>query len=123
MPIACEAWSPINLRIDPPPDLAIEVVHTNDASAALKVHHRLKVPEVWVAEDEEVRILARKSRGYQQVAASLAFPFLTAAEISDWIFRPYTGDETRWSSELFAWIQAELTPRFRENPADPPREA
>ena len=38
----------LSLKIDPPPDLAIEVVQSHDADAAIEVYRRFKVPEVWV---------------------------------------------------------------------------
>ena len=40
----------IDLRRDPPPDLAIEVVCTHDADERVEVYRRLGVPEVWVCD-------------------------------------------------------------------------
>ncbi|HEX8201685.1 MAG TPA: Uma2 family endonuclease, partial [Isosphaeraceae bacterium] len=38
----------IDLRVDPPPDLAIEAVYSHAAARALEVYRRFGVPEVWV---------------------------------------------------------------------------
>ena len=45
----------IDLRTDPPPDLAIEAVHTHDAEAAIEVYRRFSVPEVWICDEAELR--------------------------------------------------------------------
>src|SRR4051794_1688109 len=47
----------IDLRIDPPPDLAIEVIYSHGAEKALEVYRRLRVPEVWVCDGGGLTIL------------------------------------------------------------------
>jgi Uma2 family endonuclease len=102
----------IKLRTDPPPDLAIEVVHTHDARAAVEVYRRLGAPEVWVCDVSELQILVRQANGrYIRSEASAAFPFLKAAEIFDWVARPLAGSETDWIKELRRWVRDELVPR------------
>ena len=65
--------------VDPPPDLAIEVVHTHAATQAVEVLRRLGVPEVWVCDEDGLRILVLQANGrYAESETSLAFPFLTA---------------------------------------------
>ena len=64
----------------PAPDLAIEVVYTHPAPGAGHLP-RLGVPEVWVCDEDGVRILVLQADGrYARVPTSRAFPFLTAAE-------------------------------------------
>jgi Uma2 family endonuclease len=48
----------LNLKVDPPPDLAIAAVWTHDAAAALEVYRRLRVPEVWFCDGSELQILS-----------------------------------------------------------------
>ncbi len=111
----------LNLRHDPPPDLAIEVVHTHAADAAVDVYCRLGVPELWLWEDGNLRILLLQADGrYAESATSAAFPFLSAAEITAWIAKPQDVSESRWSIELRRWVRETLLPRGRgaalENP-------
>lgn len=104
----------IDLRIDPPPDLAIEVVHTHAAEASIEVYRRLGVPEVWVWKGGGVRILARQANGrYAESASSAAFPFLAAAEVADWIGRPQDASETQWTIDLRRWVRDVLAGRAR----------
>jgi Uma2 family endonuclease len=102
----------INLRIDPPPDLAVEAVHTHDASAAVEVYRRLGVPEVWVCDGDELSIFVRQGNGrYAGSESSAAFPFLKAGEIFDWATRPGTTSDTDWVRELRRWVGETLVPR------------
>ena len=78
----------LHLKTDPPPDLAIEAVHSHDADAAIEVYRRFKVPEVWVCDEAELRILILQTNGrYAESPTSAAFPFLSAAEVYDWVRR------------------------------------
>ena len=102
----------INLRTDPPPDLAVEAVHTHDVAAALEVHRRLGVPEVWVCDEKRLEILVRQANGRYAVAeSSVAFPFLKGTEIFAWVSRSVTDPETAWLKELRRWVRETLTPR------------
>jgi Uma2 family endonuclease len=105
----------INLRVDPRPDLAIEVVRTHHADAAIEVYRRLKVPEVWIYSHDGLRILElRPDRRYAEVERSAAFPALTAGEIVSWIERPQSESETAWITEVRRWVVEVLAPRHRE---------
>jgi Uma2 family endonuclease len=102
----------IDLRVDPPPDLAIEAVHTHAAKAAVEVYRRLGVPEVWVHDEGGLRILMCQPNGrYAQAASSPALPILKAAEIFDWVSRPQTFSETQWVKEIRHWVRDVLAPR------------
>jgi Uma2 family endonuclease len=110
----------INLRIDPPPDLAVEAVYSHDAAAAVEVYRRLRVPEVWVCDGADLQILVRKANGrYGKARSSLAFPFLSASEILDWVKRVENGTDLDWGKALRKWVQDELLPRAKREPGGP----
>ena len=93
----------------PAPDLAIEAVHTHPVAEALEVYRRLRVPEVWVGDEEGVRILVRQATGrYAEALQSAALPFLKAVEISEWITRPQTVSETEWVKDVRRWVRENL---------------
>lgn len=101
----------IRLDEDPPPDLAIEVVNTRDAYAAIEIYRRFAVPEVWVW-DDDLRILVLGPEGsYVEAESSLVLAPLTAREISEWIGRPTTGSELEWDRDLRRWASEVLAPR------------
>lgn len=102
----------IDLRTDPPPDLAIEVVHTRASDTAIAIWKRIQVPELWAFDDPTLKILIRKDYGrYVTSETSLAFPALTADEISSWIGRPPEGSDTDWIKALRAWVKEVIVPR------------
>lgn len=110
--------STLDLRTDPPPDLAVEVVYSHDVSRALEVYRRLGVPEVWVATEQRfvILILDRPGRGrkYLESNRSVGFPFLSVEEIHNWIFRDNSEGELQWSLDLRDWVREPLAPRASE---------
>lgn len=104
----------IDLRVDPPPDLAIEVVVSHDADEAIEVYRRFRVPEVWIYGHNELTILLLDANGrYAPTERSLAFPELTAAEIHSWIVRDQDDSDTDWIKALRRWVAEVLVPRHR----------
>jgi len=109
----------IDLDVDPPPELAIEVVHTNPVGASLEVYRRLGVPEVWACEDEGLTILVLQADGrYAESKTSAVFPFLTAVEIFDWVTRPDANNDLEWLDELQRWVREDVAKRPRGTAAD-----
>lgn len=65
----------VNLSVDPPPDLVIEVDVTNPSVAKLPIYLALGVPEVWHWEEERLQVLVKSNRGsYQPRATSKELP-------------------------------------------------
>lgn len=64
----------LNLEIDPPPDLAIEVDVTSKTQ--IDAYTRLGVPELWVYENTELKIYLLEAGQYQNSATSPTFPNL-----------------------------------------------
>ena len=104
----------INLRTNPPPDLAVKVVCSRDASRTIEVYRRFGVPEVWIWEHPNLLILALDENvQYAESPTSLAFPFLSAPDIATWIARPEseTETDTDWALQLRQWVRDILVPR------------
>ncbi|QEH37768.1 hypothetical protein OJF2_63590 [Aquisphaera giovannonii] len=105
----------IDLSVDPPPDLAVEIVVTHPADDTLEVYRRLRVPEVWVCTETELVFLVLDRNGhYARTDSSVALPGISAAEIHSWITRGGYDDEGAWDHDLRRWIAEVLSPRLRE---------
>jgi Uma2 family endonuclease len=107
----------IDLNVQPPPDLAIEVELSHSAEDAVVVWGRLGVPEVWRF-DPIAMECSFWSRGpddtYDQIEHSLAFPMLTAADV---IEKMQLADELgagEWHSGLGRWVCKVILPRKRK---------
>jgi Uma2 family endonuclease len=104
----------IRLKIDPPPDLAIEAVYLHEADAAVEVYRRFKVPEVRVRDQSRLVILVLQSNGrYAESASGAAFPFLSSSEVFDWVSRGQAEFDNDWIKELRDWVRRTLRPRVR----------
>lgn len=65
----------IDLAVDPPPDLAIEIDLSPPALEKISVYGRLGVPEVWRWRNGELAVLERQADGsYARREQSLALP-------------------------------------------------
>jgi Uma2 family endonuclease len=105
----------ISLKVDPPPDLAIEVVVSHDADDAVEVYRRFRVPEVWICDENQLTILVLQPDGqYVPSERSHAFGFLTASETHSWVSRSQDSSDTAWIIDLRRWIAEVLAPRYQE---------
>jgi hypothetical protein len=104
----------VDLAIDPPPDLAIEVELTSGLLDKLSVYAALGVPEVWRYDGERLSVLVLGPGGaHVPSGSSAAFPFLPMAEI-DRFLRDYDAtDDSRWGRAFRAWVREVVLPLAR----------
>ncbi|MGB3237678.1 MAG: Uma2 family endonuclease [Geitlerinemataceae cyanobacterium] len=69
----------VNLSVDPPPDLAIEVDVTSKTQ--LDAYVSLGVAELWIYDRGELKIYTLQSGQYQPVSASSTFPELPILDL------------------------------------------
>ena len=69
----------IDLTIDPPPDLAIEVDFTSITDVG--AYESLKIPELWVYRQESLRIYLLEGESYQESEKSRLFPEINIKQI------------------------------------------
>jgi Uma2 family endonuclease len=96
----------IDLHVDPPPDLAIEVDISSSSLDQLSIYADLGVPEVWLCDGTTLRVYQLQSDGkYLQQARSPSFPFLPLEEIERHLARRHESDETTWIRSFRAWVK------------------
>lgn len=72
----------IDLAVDPPPDLAIEIEITKSALDKLGIYSALRVPEPWFHDTERLRIHVLEAEGrYVEAPASRVLPGLPVPEL------------------------------------------
>jgi Uma2 family endonuclease len=72
----------LDLRRDPPPDLAIEIDVTSSCLNRLAIYAALRVPEIWRLEGDTLEFLVLQSNGkYRKVTHSEVFPKVTPANL------------------------------------------
>lgn len=103
----------LDLEIDPPPDLAIEVENTRKLLNRLPIYGSLRFPELWRYSDKCLTVLGRQDDGtYRARPDSLSFPFLPMTEVHRLVKEGTGQDETAGARRVRAWVRAELVPRF-----------
>jgi len=75
----------IDLKNDPPPDLAIEIDTTNSSIDKMAVYAELRVPEVWQLEDDKIIVNILTDTGYVDSETSLAFGSFPVKELARFI--------------------------------------
>jgi Uma2 family endonuclease len=96
----------IDLRTDPPPDLAIETDVTHSSLDRMGVYATLGVPEVWRLEGDVMAFQVLQPNGkYAAVAHSAAFPFVTPADLMRFLALSATQDDTTIVGQFRAWVR------------------
>jgi Uma2 family endonuclease len=102
----------LDLDIDPPPDLAIEVDITSSSLNRMEIYAGLRVPEVWRYDGQAVTFFRLSPEGqYQESDESLSFPGLRPGDVLRFVELGSTLDKLRWARELRDWVRNEFLPR------------
>lgn len=100
----------LDLSVDPPPDLAIEVDISRSTLPKQPIYHALGVPEIWRYDGKRFAILLRTSGGgYAESRHSLCFPDLPMDEFNRFV---QIGLESRQPAAVRAlhdWMKARPT--------------
>jgi Uma2 family endonuclease len=99
----------LDLGIDPPPDLAIEVDLGGGAMNKLPMYAAFGVPEVWRFDGRTLRVFALASDGrYQQRPSSVSFPALPLAEIEKVLAKLGTASDTALVRSFRRWVLTQI---------------
>jgi Uma2 family endonuclease len=96
----------IDLRTDPPPDLALEIDITHSSLNRLAIYAALRMPEVWRLENQVVVCYLLGSDGhYAASPSSRAFPGLDPRELSLFLALRGQMDENSIVRQFRAWVR------------------
>ena len=98
----------IDLLVDPPPDLVIEIDVTNPSLNKMPIYAQVGVPEVWRDDDEQIMILLLHQGEYRSVAMSAAFPILTSDVLTHFVVQSKTLKRTVWLRGLREWVREQV---------------
>lgn len=96
----------LDFRVDPPPDLAIEVDISNSFSQKLPIYAALGVPEAWRFDGEELEVhLLQPDGRYVMGSVSSTFPQVALGELRGFLNEAGKMDGTTWSKTVRAWVR------------------
>jgi len=96
----------IQLPDDPPPDLAVEIDITRRSVGRQPIYAALGVPELWRFDGKRLHFLNLTADGrYELVDRSLAFPFLSAADLQPFLERMHAEDDMAVTDAFDEWVR------------------
>ncbi|MGB8701431.1 MAG: Uma2 family endonuclease [Thermosynechococcaceae cyanobacterium] len=102
----------IDLTVEPPPDLAIEVDVTSLSLPRLPIYGALGVPEVWRFDGEQIVLLSWAEGRYRAMDRSLALPIVTVEGLQVWLKKAQEMGETSWAKAVRGWAKVEAEKRM-----------
>lgn len=99
----------IDLNVDPPPDLGVEIEITRSFVSRLSICKALGIPEIWRFNGQTVRVYHRQANGqYVESNRSLHFPFLIVQELAAFLQKRTQVDEVRLVQLFRDWVRDRL---------------
>jgi len=95
----------IDLAVDPPPDLAIEIDLRRSALNKLSIYAALGIPEVWSHDGKRVVVHLLEEGRFIAGDRSAAFPDLPVLELASFLDRIETESETRIIQDFRSWVR------------------
>ena len=94
----------LDLDVDPPPDLVVEVDITSSSDRRMPIYARLGIPELWQYDGLTVQYYLLKDDEYEAVQISPTFPNLPAPVIDMYLKRRLSIGESQAIREFKDWI-------------------
>lgn len=100
----------IDLGIDPPPDLVVEIDITSPSLSKFPIYARIGVPEVWRHDGERVAIFELRDEEYAEVAESMVLPPLAGRALSRFVEMSRSLGSAAWMREVREWARSKARP-------------
>jgi Uma2 family endonuclease len=89
----------IDLAVDPPPDLTLEIGITGSSLNRLPLFAAVGIPEVWRYENGALKIYQLQGEIYDEVDESMWFPQINARQLAKWLVMS-------WDLPRLQWVKA-----------------
>jgi len=95
----------LDLSVDPPPELVIEIDITSSSIHKDSLYAQLGVAEVWRYDGHELRIGRLAGDGYSRSEKSNVLPLLTARALSDFLYKSRSMARPELLDAFEAWVR------------------
>ena len=99
----------LDLSVDPPPDLVIEIDITNPSLDKFPIYAQIGVPEIWRYDGTQISILKLDNGGYGEQGESEALSGLTSAMFSQFLEDSQRVKRAEWLRAVQAWARDWVT--------------
>jgi Uma2 family endonuclease len=101
----------LEIELDPPPDIAVEVEISTSALNRLAIYAAIGVSEIWRSDGSQILISQLQDDGsYVPVPQSPSFPWLPVAGLSRFLSAGMSMSETQWIRSFRTWIRTAVSP-------------
>jgi Uma2 family endonuclease len=99
----------LDLSIDPPPDLAVEIDVTHSSIPRSAIYAAFGVPELWRFDGESLRFFRLTSkRTYRQTNHSNHFPNIASTDLADFLHLAVGQDGNAWKRRFRGWVRERI---------------
>jgi Uma2 family endonuclease len=96
----------IDLAVDPPPDVIIEIDLTHPSLDKFPIYAALGVPEVWRYDGQQMHIYRRVDEAYTEVPSSTVLPGVTSASLIQVVQLGLELPRQVWIRRVRAWAES-----------------
>ncbi len=97
----------IDLTVDPPPDLAIEIDTTNPSIPRQPIYAALAIPELWRFDGKQLVVLKlNRRKKYVPVSNSESFPFLKMDKFGEFVLRMSRERQIDVLKDFRTWLRS-----------------
>jgi Uma2 family endonuclease len=94
----------INISVDPPPDLVVEIDITNSSMRSFAVYQQLGIPEIWRYANGSVKIFQLQDGNYLECEFSLTFTAISGAVLDSFLRMSETENSTSIVRAVRKWL-------------------
>lgn len=98
----------VDLEVDPPPDLILEVDITHTDINKNQLYQEMKVPEFWRYNGKNLTIYLLTQNQYQESQTSPTFPLLTKSMVYEFLAQCNTQGETQTKRAFRTWLREQI---------------
>lgn len=95
----------LDLRVDPPPDMVVEIDITHSTLDKLPIFFSFGVSEVWRYNGDRFQVLLRADDGYRSVAVSPSLPIATVQDLEALLNEHLSLNEAAWTRFVRRWLR------------------
>ena len=101
----------IDLAIDPPPDLVLEVEYSSSAINKLALYASMEIPELWRFNGSILRVYILAEQQYTEVEYSPTFEPIPVKEIARFLQQAKVKGENTTTRDFRAWVKQQISSR------------
>jgi len=99
----------LDLTVDPPPDLAVEIDVTNESFSKFPIYATFGVPESWryIDNRKSVVMYALRDNAYMEIQASRSFPLVTPETLARFIEQGHAEGRKKTLGSFCHWLRSQ----------------